>query len=80
MRWVRLGQLTWQYIRVVVGGGGVKGNFIYVFILLKKAQIIANVMLYASKGGGGGVAYIYIYIYIYVLSNNLFVYTCVCFK
>ena len=49
MRWVRLGQLTWQYIRVVVGGGGVKGNFIYVFILLKKAQIIANVMLYASK-------------------------------
>ena len=65
---VRLGQLTWQYIRVVVGGG-VKGNFIYVFILLKKAQIIANVMLYASKEGE-----------VYVLSNNLFVYTCVCFK
>ena len=53
-----------------MGGGGVKGNFIYVFILLKKAQIIANVMLYASKIfditflGGGGRSCIYIYIYI----------------
>ena len=46
-----------------MGGGGVKGNFIYVFILLKKAQIIANVMLYASKGGGGEELHIYIYMF-----------------